>query len=92
MRAGLKTVQRCKSERSSCAKVQKWRDGVAGDTLARGHVGKGRLQIGGLVDQRLGGSDEANSRINSKGNRRPEDWLGWLEVGTAPRAVLVREA
>jgi hypothetical protein len=28
----------------------------------------------------------------SKENRRPDDWLGWLEVGTAPRAVLAREA
>ena len=51
-RAGLRTewirpleaVQRCKSERSSCAKVQRWCDGVAGGTLARGPVGKGRYE------------------------------------------------
>ena len=55
-RAGLKTVQRCKPERSSCAKVQKWRDGVAGDKLARGHVGK-ELTSGGPEAQRLRGPE-----------------------------------
>ncbi len=37
----LEAVQKCKAERSSCAKVQRWCDGVAGDKLARGPVGKG---------------------------------------------------
>ena len=43
-RSGLEAVQRCKSERSSCAKVQRWRDGVAGDKLARGPVDKGEIR------------------------------------------------
>ena len=61
----LDAVQKCK--------------GVATESQGtRWHVGKGRLQIGGLVDQRLGGSDEANSRTYSKGNRRPDDsWGIW---------------
>jgi hypothetical protein len=55
-RRGQEAVQRCKSERSSCAKVQKWRDGVAGDKLARGHVGK-ELTSGGPEAQRLRGPE-----------------------------------
>ena len=43
--------------------AQRWRDGVAGDKLARGPA------------------DKEGNRLNSKGNRRPDDWLGYLEVG-----------
>ena len=49
MRAGgpenqVKTVQRCKSERGSCAKVQKWRQAFRGagsgrENFARGYAG-----------------------------------------------------
>ena len=60
-----------------------------GGKLARWHVGKEERQQRGLVDQRLGGSERLTSwpvdkltsgqgrqRPNSKGNRRPDDWLG----------------
>jgi len=47
-RAGLKSVQRRKTERGSCAKVQRWCDGVAGDKLARGHVDKGDTRVSSM--------------------------------------------
>ena len=43
-RGGKETVQRCKSERSSCAKVQKW------DTALKGRSETGESELkGGII-------------------------------------------
>ena len=72
-------MQRCKSERSSCAKVQRWRDGVAGDKGARGPG----VQVRGLVDQRLGGSegDQVDQLIGWPVGRRETPLVDTLTSG-----------
>ena len=49
-RAELRTEWRLTNQRAGLKAVQRWRDGVAGDTLARGHVDKGDYKLEDCVD------------------------------------------